>query len=126
MTSANVDAPHGHSPLTMPATTQTLRLDTESGVTFWTTLYTHARQEVYMRHDFLQKIFGVAVVGVFALLKFAVDDPRLLFMVPAFTGMCFIFYLYNLGAKSRHATYSRVLEIQLQRANPALQIPLPE
>ncbi len=74
-------------------------------IDFYLNSYDHARKEILVRHDFLFKVYALALIGIFTLLKFAIENPELYFLVPVFTSFNIVIFLYNLGAKSLLASY---------------------
>lgn len=100
--------------------------DDKTRIDLYLKFYDQVRREVYMRHDFLFKIYALSMIGIFSLLKFSVESPALYFLVPVFASFNFVIYLYNFGSKSLYASYGRVLEIRLKREYPLVDVPMLE
>ena len=88
--------------------------------------YGYGREEIKMRHGFLDKTLSFTMAGVFTLAGFSLQNLKLLFLVPVFISFNFILYSYNLLSKSNYATYNRILEIAMRSEFPFIKIPLME
>lgn len=77
--------------------------------------YSLLRDEIYKRHDYLERESSLTLLGLLALLGIIAKQRTYLFLLPAFAAFSLVLYLYHLNAKSRVAAYCRIVEIVLQR-----------